>query len=87
MREERELIAAIGQLTTGYGYDTVIGAAANIMLNALRQKHPRHIDAEEQFEAAVEEMRKSLRDQHYHENGTRNERRIIIPPLHQLVRM
>ena len=87
MREERELIAAFGQLADGYDHEKVIGAAANILLNALRQSHARHIDAEEHFEALVVEMRRLLRDKHYHEDGTRNDRRIVLPPLRELLKI
>lgn len=84
-QRERELIAAFGQLATGFNYDTVIAAAADLMLNGLRQKHAKHIDAEEQLDELIARMRLQLERKHYHPDGTRNDRRIVLPPLSQLV--
>lgn len=85
MKEERELIAAFGQLATGYDYDKVIGAAANILLNALRQSHKKLGEAEEQLTEIETRMRDALRTHHYHPDGTRNDRRIVLPPLRFLL--
>ena len=87
MAEDRELIAAFGQLASGYNHDKVVSAAANILLNALRQKHSTLAKAEAQLDEVEHEMRAALRTRHYHDDGSRNNRRIVIPPLRELMRI
>jgi hypothetical protein len=82
----RQIMAAVGQLANGFQRHEVIDASGQIILNALRQEHARHIDAEAQLEALFDNMRASLRRDHYDDRGDRKDRRIIIPPLGQLVR-
>lgn len=77
----RQIMAAVGQVASGFQRDEVINASGQIILNALRQEHARHIDAEEQLEALFENMRASLLRDHYDDRGERKDRRIILPPL------
>jgi hypothetical protein len=79
------LIGAIAQAANGFERDEVIGAAANIILNAIRQDHATLPSAEERLEELLANMRSGLRTAHYHRDGTRNDRRIILPPLRELI--
>ena len=81
MREERELIAAFGRLAHDYDRENVIGAAGNILLNALRQEHKTLGAAQEHLRDLYDRMQEALTKKHYHEDGTRNDRRITLPPL------
>lgn len=81
----RELIAAIAQVADGFQNDEVIDAAANIILNAIRQDHATLASAEERLDDITANMRSALRTAHYHRDGTRNDRRIILPPLRDLI--
>lgn len=81
MREERTLVEAFAKAADGYSLDDVLGAAANVLLNGIRQSHPKHIDAEEHLRSLHDIMQKLLRDKHYYEDGTRNDRQIILPSL------
>ena len=85
MREQRELIAAFGQLANDYDREHVKGAAANILMNVLRQSHTNLDECEEEFDDLVSKMKEGLRKSHYHEDGTRNDRRIVLPPLRDLL--
>lgn len=85
MSDERKLTAAWGQIANGYGRDTVIDAAGNILLNAIRQDHATLASAEERFDELVHQMREALRHVHYHRDGTRNDRRIILPSLRAMI--
>jgi hypothetical protein len=84
-QRERELIAAIAQVANGFERVEVIDACANIILNAIRQDHATLPSAEERLEELLANMRSALRTAHYHRDGTRNDRRIILPPLRELI--
>lgn len=82
----RQIMAAVGQVANGFQREEVINASGNIILNCLRQEHPRYIDAREQLEALIDELRTALRRDHYDERGDRKERRLILPTLAELVK-
>jgi hypothetical protein len=84
-QRERELIAAIAQVANGFERVEVIDACANIILNAIRQDHATLASAEERLEELTANMRSALRTAHYRRDGTRNDRRIILPPLRELI--
>lgn len=84
-QRERELIAAIAQVATGFQRGEVIDASANIILNAIRQDHATLASAEERLDDILLNMRSALRTAHYHRDGTRNDRRIVLPPLRDLI--
>lgn len=86
MNREQELMTALAQVSTGFDYDTVINACGQLIANGLRQKHPRIDEAEEQLDALAEDVKQQLRRHHYHEDGSRNDRRIVLPPLRELLR-
>lgn len=71
MIEDRELIRKMAKVASDYKYETVLGAAGNIMLNVLRQKHKTADAAEEEFDALVAAMKKAIRADHYRQDGTR----------------
>jgi hypothetical protein len=73
-------MAAFGQVAMGQDYDTLIEASANLLLNGLRQKHPKLEGAEDQLDRVFAEMRGHMVKDVYDSNGNRRESRIIIPP-------
>lgn len=83
-QRERELIAAMAQVANGFQRDEVVSAAANIIINAIRQDHATLASAEKQLDGVLAAMRSALRTAHYHRDGTRNDRRIILPSLREL---
>lgn len=86
MNAERHLIDAFARAADGFACDAVTGAAANLLLNVLRQSHPTLGTAEEELDGIVARMKQALRARHYHEDGRRNDRRIILPSLAELLR-
>jgi hypothetical protein len=87
-QRERALMADIGRLANGYEFDEIIGACGNIILNALRQKHPKLEDAKDQLQALIGEMDSRLAKDHYNLLGYRRDQRLVIPdkPLLELVK-
>jgi hypothetical protein len=78
---ERELFRAFGQLSNGFPMETVIGAAANVLVNAIRQGQPSREGAREKFDELVTKVRMLLLDQHYDALGKRRN----VFPFHQTV--
>lgn len=85
MKEERDLIREIGAIAHDYRREAVIGAVANILLNAVRQTHPTLGAAEEELRDLHDKMTAALRKSHYHQDGSRNDRRIVLPSLRLLI--
>jgi hypothetical protein len=77
---ERALFEAFAQAANGYSRDTVVGAAGNVLANALRQSHRTRGAAEEELDALVVNIKRSFAN-HYNNDGTRKERRLVLPPL------
>lgn len=68
----RELLERFGKLAgKDYTRDEIIGAAANLLLNALRQKHERLAAAEDELEGLARDMKRELKRIHYGRDGTR----------------
>lgn len=84
-QRERQLLAAFGQVAQGFDFETVMGASANLLRNAIRQSHRQLPDAEARLDSIVADIRAEMRRNDYLDDGTRNERRIVIPPLNELI--
>ena len=63
------------ECSKGFSHDDCIGAAANLIMNAIRQGHPKYKDADEALTGLLERCRGVLA-QHYNVNGVR---RSIFP--------
>lgn len=85
MNATRALFDAFARAADGYQRDQVVGASTNLLMNALRQNHKTRAAAEEELDALVATMKAELARLHYDENGRRIERRIMLPPLGQLM--
>jgi chemotaxis regulatin CheY-phosphate phosphatase CheZ len=86
LTDARQLLDKFSGAADGYQRDEVINAAANVMLNAIRQSHPRIGEAAEELQALAVRMQKMLADRHYDEQGQRKMGRIILPSLMPIVR-
>jgi len=86
-KRERELMQAMGQVAHGFNFETIIGATSNLLRNCLRQSHPRLGEAEERLDAIVADIKAEMRRNDYHEDGTRNDRIIVLPSLRELLQV
>lgn len=75
---EKELFDRLRRTCNGYPKEAVVGAAANVLVNAIRQCHPSESEAKALF-AKIE----VLLQQHYDVSGTRAER-ILVPAMSRL---
>lgn len=78
---ERELFRALGQVANGFPTEAVFGAAANMLVNAIRQSQPTREGAREAFDELIARVRLLLLDQHYDALG----RRRNVFPFHQVI--
>lgn len=85
MREERELIQAFGRAADGYDREKVVGAAANMLLNALRQAHPKLGGASEELRDLHDRMQKALAEHHYSTDGLQRKNHIILPSPREML--
>jgi hypothetical protein len=67
----------------GFTHEDVVGAAANLILNAIRQGYPKRNDAMRSCEELLAKM-KGVLDSHYNEYS--GERRNVFP-FHQIIEM
>lgn len=74
----QELFKRFSREANGFPVDAAIGAAGNIILNAIRQEYPKQKDADEAITRLIEKLRQSLSD-HYYGTGSRRS----IFPFHQ----
>lgn len=81
-RSAQELFKRYSRETNGFPHDAAIGAAANIILNSVRQSYKNRKDADDAIRHLLEKMRSTLGD-HYTSLG---ERRSIFP-FHQVIEM
>lgn len=87
MRAERDLIDAFATAAHGHQRDAVVGAAANLILNALRQSHPTLGAAEEELDDLVARMKLALASKHYGDDGRRKVQNVIFQkPLMEMLR-
>jgi hypothetical protein len=78
----QELFKRYSKASSEFAHDAVIGAAANIILNAVRQSHPKRQDADAAVVSLLETMRSTL-GEHYDGLGQRRS----VFPFHQVVEM
>lgn len=81
---ERALFDAFVKAADGHQRDAVVGAAANLLANAMRQSHRLRGEAEEELDALVANIKRAIA-QHYGEDGRRKERSIVLPPINALL--
>ena len=67
---ERELFTCLSQMARGFEHDVVIGAAANVLLNAIRQNKATRHQAEVAFDELFGKLKAILVD-HYDGAGRR----------------
>jgi len=77
MFDARAAFRTIGQALDGCPRDKVIDIAANLMLNMLRQSHPRLAEAQEELDEITAKLAKALAAEHYTPEGN---------PRHGLIR-
>ena len=75
---EQELFKRFSELANGFPTETAVGAAANILLNGLRQDNASHKQAEVAFDELFGKL-KSLLVAHYDGAGKRRS----VFPFHQ----
>lgn len=88
---ERELFRRMSDACDGYTLELAVGAAANVLVNAIRQQHAQRRGAQEALEQLVARMRTLLLEQHYDGLGNRRNvfpfhQTIEVPPLSELLR-
>lgn len=74
---ERELFGMLGKVATGFDGDVVVGAAMNLLVNAVRQRCATRQEAERYFDELVGKSKNLLLEQHY--DPVTNRRRNIFP--------
>lgn len=84
MSSERALFDIFARAANGCSRDAVVGAAANVIVNALRQAHRQQGEAHEELDALAANIRQNLA-RHYDDHGQRKERSLLLPPLAALV--
>jgi hypothetical protein len=72
----RELFKRFGQMSSGFSTEDVIAAAANILVNAIRQAHATKPQAEARFNELTGRLKGVLLD---HYDGVTGKRRNIFP--------
>lgn len=66
----RVLQQRMGKASSGFSYDAVVSAAANILINVIRQKHSKKKGALDELDQVQAAVRKAV-DEHYQLNGSR----------------
>lgn len=61
----QELFAQMARACNGHGSDAVESAAANLLINALRQRHATAGEAEDAFDRLMSRTKEALLGQHY----------------------
>jgi hypothetical protein len=77
------LFNRLAEASDGFTHEDVVGAAANLILNAVRQSYPKRQDAMRSCEELLAKM-KGVLDSHYNEYS--GERRHVFP-FHQIIEM
>lgn len=90
---EKELFRALGKDCHGYPPEIVLGAAVNLVINALRQQHATKAGAERAFDEIAARSKRLLLDEHYDNLGHRRQGtfpfdvRVVMPPLAELLQL
>lgn len=79
--DKNSLARAFAKAADGHQRRTVIEAAGIMLINALRQSHPQHADAELELDDLVVQMKAAMRENHYTENGDVKVHHIVVPLL------
>jgi hypothetical protein len=82
--QEHRLFQLFTQMSTGHNLDAVMGAAVNVLINAIRQNYPLRKDAEQKIDELFGRGKQMLLANHY--DTTTGRRRTVIPHT-QVVRM
>lgn len=80
---QRALFEAYAKVSSGFSNEHVVGAALNLLVNALRQSHTKRIPAINRVDELAAEAKRIL-DSHY--DSVSGERRNIFP-FEQVVQM
>lgn len=78
---EKELFRALSEAANGYPAELVVGAAANVLVNAIRQSQPTRSGAADALDRLVARIRGLLLGQHYDALGNRRN----VFPFHQVI--
>jgi hypothetical protein len=81
---QRELFQQFKQSASGFQQDDVVGAAVNVLVNALRQTHGSRKEAEKAFDELMGRTKGLLLDGHY---DATTGKRLNIFPFHQVIEM
>jgi hypothetical protein len=82
-RSQESLFRSMSALGAGFDSEQVVGAAMNVVLNALRQKHATSKAAEREFDELIARSKGVLLDQHYDGLGKRRN----VFPFAQVIEM
>lgn len=74
---ERELFQMLGKVASGFDGDVVVGAAMNLLVNAIRQRCATRTEAERMFDELAGRSKNLLLEQHY--DPVSNKRRNVFP--------
>jgi hypothetical protein len=74
---ERQLFELLSKVASGHDSKVVVGAAMNLLVNAVRQNHGTRQRAEHAFDELVGRTKNMLLEQHY--DPVTNKRRNIFP--------
>jgi hypothetical protein len=83
-QNEKLLFDVITRASIGMPLDAVMGAAVNVLINAIRQNYPLRKDAEQKFDELFGRGKQMLLANHY--DAVTGRRRTVIPHT-QVVRM
>ena len=79
----RQCFDAMRMAASGYNFDDVLNAAANLVINASRQEQPRRKGARERLERLNENMRHVLMEHYGADGGRKNifpyNQTIVVP--------
>ena len=77
----RELFGRFSKAANNFEQRDVIYAAANLILNAIRQQGPKQKQAEAMFDEMMAHAKRTLLEQHYFPSGQRRN----VFPFHQVI--
>lgn len=81
--EAKNLFRKLSEMCDGHSADAVIGAAMNLVINALRTAHPKRAGASAAFDEVSAKAQNALLDQHYDAMGNRRN----IFPFEQVMKV
>lgn len=79
--ESKTLMETFAKQANGYQLDDVADAAANMIVNVVRQKHISLEAAEEELDDCIERMKENLKKHHYTKEGIRRNYIILNPAM------